>query len=147
MRASARAARVTGRRFRRCSRAANSGTTPPYSACIWICDETTLERIRPCWMTAVLVSSQDVSNARSTRNDCDRPDGLRRVRIQNSKIEIRNNPMSNPKVPPLFGSFNCDSLLALRGAFGEKHNTFEEVHCAVQLRITGMSNALTIFFF
>ena len=41
------AARVTGTRFRRCSRAASSGTTPPYSACRRTCDETTLDKTRP----------------------------------------------------------------------------------------------------
>src|SRR5580765_8360812 len=45
----------------------------------------------------------------------------------------------------LFGSFDRDPLFALRGAFGEKHNAFKEVHSAIELRIAGMSNSLTIF--
>ena len=62
--ASLKAALATGRRFFRCSRAASSGTTPPYSACSLICDETVLDRIFPSRTTAALVSSQEVSMAR-----------------------------------------------------------------------------------
>ena len=62
--ASRKAARATGRRFFKCSRAASSGTTPPYSACSLICEETTLDRIMPSRTTAALVSSQEVSRAR-----------------------------------------------------------------------------------
>ena len=48
-----------------CWREASSGTMPPYSACISICDATTLEWIvRPSSMTAAAVSSQDVSMPR-----------------------------------------------------------------------------------
>src|SRR2546422_4337110 len=60
-----RAVCVTGARLRKCSRVANSGTTPPYSACSWICEETTLDNTRPARTTAALVSSQEVSMARS----------------------------------------------------------------------------------
>ena len=45
--ASSKAVRATGKRFRRCSRAANSGTTPPYSECSRICEDTTLDRTQP----------------------------------------------------------------------------------------------------
>ena len=55
---------ATGIRFLRCSRAASSGTTPPYSACSLICDETVLDKIFPSRTTATLVSSQEVSMAR-----------------------------------------------------------------------------------
>ena len=57
------AACVTGIRFRKCSRAASSGTTPPYSACNLICEEMTLERTSPLRTTAALVSSHEVSMA------------------------------------------------------------------------------------
>src|SRR5206468_3668808 len=60
------AARATGMKLRRCSRAASSGTTPPYAACSEVCEETTFETIRPFRTTAALVSSQDVSNARTS---------------------------------------------------------------------------------
>src|SRR5437867_983708 len=56
---------VTGARLRKCSRVANSGTTPPYSAWSWICEETTLDNTRPVCTTAAAVSSQEVSMARS----------------------------------------------------------------------------------
>src|SRR5687768_6673214 len=64
MPASAKAARATGNRFRKCSRAANSGTTPPYSACNFTCDETTFARTTPSTTTAALVSSQELSIAK-----------------------------------------------------------------------------------
>src|SRR5713101_2228590 len=67
--ASSSAARATGKKFRRCARAANSGTTPPYSACRRICEETMLERTRPRWTTATLVSSQEVSIAKSMNSN------------------------------------------------------------------------------
>src|SRR5881394_2442694 len=38
---------------------------PPYSAWSWICEETTLDNTRPSCTTAALVSSQEVSMARS----------------------------------------------------------------------------------
>src|SRR5947199_419118 len=63
--ASRRAVCVIGARLRKCSRVANSGTTPPYSAWRWICEETTLDNTRPVCTTAALVSSQEVSMARS----------------------------------------------------------------------------------
>src|SRR5207247_5647242 len=63
--ASRRAVCVTGARLRKCSRVANSGTTPPYSAWSWICEETTLDSTRPACTTAAAVSSQEVSMARS----------------------------------------------------------------------------------
>jgi len=55
---------TTGIKFRRCSRAASSGTTPPYSACSLICEETALDKTRPSRTTAALVSSQEVSRAK-----------------------------------------------------------------------------------
>ena len=55
---------TTGIKFRRCSRAASSGTTPPYSACSLICEETALDKTLPSRTTAALVSSQEVSRAR-----------------------------------------------------------------------------------
>src|SRR5881396_1257584 len=63
--ASRKAVCVTGARLRKCSRVANSGTTPPYSAWSWICEETTLDNTRPACTTAAAVSSQEVSMARS----------------------------------------------------------------------------------
>src|SRR5215472_15746258 len=60
--ASAKAWRTTGTIARRCSREANSGTTPPYGWCVAICDETTFESSRsPERTTAAAVSSQEVS--------------------------------------------------------------------------------------
>src|SRR5699024_11157449 len=47
------------------ARLAISGTTPPYSACRSICENTTLERMRrPFSITAAAVSSQEDSRAR-----------------------------------------------------------------------------------
>src|SRR6266850_6764195 len=40
---------------------------------------------------------------------------------------------------------NDDSLLAFRSAFGVEHDSPEEIHCAVELRITGVSNAIAVF--
>jgi hypothetical protein len=46
----------------RCSRDANSGTTPPYGKCVAICENTTLERIcSPERTTEAAVSSQELS--------------------------------------------------------------------------------------
>ncbi len=56
---------ATGIRFRRCSRAASSGTTPPYSAWSLICEETMPDKTLPSRTTATLVSSQEVSMASS----------------------------------------------------------------------------------
>ena len=61
--ASRKADSTTGGRFLRCSRVASSGTTPPYSACSLIWDETTLDSTTPSRTTAALVSSQEVSRA------------------------------------------------------------------------------------
>ena len=61
--ASRNAACATGIRFFKCSRAASSGTTPPYSACSLICEETVLDNTTPSRTTAALVSSQEVSSA------------------------------------------------------------------------------------
>src|SRR4029077_9781498 len=56
------ASRTTGTICRRCSREANSGTTPPYFRCTSICEATTLDRIsRPSATTAAAVSSQEDS--------------------------------------------------------------------------------------
>src|SRR4029077_12563966 len=62
------ASRTTGTICRRCSREANSGTTPPYFRCTSICDATTLDRIsRPSATTAAAVSSQEDSIPRIRR--------------------------------------------------------------------------------
>jgi hypothetical protein len=51
--------------FRRCSREASSGTTPPYLRWMSICEETMLERMRrPSATTAAAVSSQEDSMPR-----------------------------------------------------------------------------------
>src|SRR6266566_1523393 len=63
--ASRNAVCATGTRLRKCSRVANSGTTPPYSAWSWTCEETTLDNTWPACTTAALVSSQELSMARS----------------------------------------------------------------------------------
>ena len=63
--ACARAWRTTGTIWRRCSREASSGTTPPYFWWISICEATTLERTsRPSETMAAAVSSQEDSMAR-----------------------------------------------------------------------------------
>src|SRR5260221_14098336 len=56
---------VTGRKLRRCSRVANSGTTPPYSAWSRAWEETMFDKTRPSRTTAALVSSQEVLLATS----------------------------------------------------------------------------------
>src|SRR5208282_5807648 len=59
------ARRTAGTIARRCSREASSGTTPPYLACVAICEETTEERMRePFSTTAAAVSSQEDSMPR-----------------------------------------------------------------------------------
>ena len=58
------ASAATGMKLRKCSRVANSGTTPPYSAWMAVCDATTLDRTRPSRIIATPVSSQEVSMAR-----------------------------------------------------------------------------------
>src|SRR5882757_5748598 len=61
----ARASRTTGTIWRRCSREASSGTTPPYRRWMSIWEATTLERIsRPSATTAAAVSSQEDSMPR-----------------------------------------------------------------------------------
>src|ERR1035438_4317175 len=63
--ARSRASRVTGTMARRCSREANSGTTPPYLPWVDICEATTDESTRsPSSTTAAAVSSQDDSMPR-----------------------------------------------------------------------------------
>jgi hypothetical protein len=56
------AARTTGTIARRCSRLANSGTTPPNRACVAICEATTEDSVRaPRSTTAAAVSSHELS--------------------------------------------------------------------------------------
>ena len=56
------ALRVTPQMASVCAREAISGTTPPYSLCISICEATTLESsVRPSSTTAAAVSSQELS--------------------------------------------------------------------------------------
>ena len=66
-----RAARTTGTIALRCSRDASSGTTPPYFACIVICEATTLERMTlPFSTTAAAVSSHEDSMPRISLEEC-----------------------------------------------------------------------------
>src|SRR6185437_13365874 len=67
---SAIAARTTGTMARRCSRLASSGTTPPYRACVAICEATTDESVRaPRSTTAAAVSSHELSMPRIRPGD------------------------------------------------------------------------------
>src|ERR1035437_2801244 len=60
-----RASRTTGTMARRCSREANSGTTPPYLPWVIICEATMEERTAsPSSTTAAAVSSQEDSMPR-----------------------------------------------------------------------------------
>src|SRR5689334_6878593 len=96
--------------------------------------------MRPPWTMAALVSSQEVSNARSIDKDFDDESKLRRVEIQSSELECRSGNRRR-----LFGVLDRDSLFAFRCALGKEHDAPEKIHGAVELGIMGMNNALALF--
>src|SRR5262249_53973163 len=102
-RASSSAFLATGIRFRKCSRAANSGTTPPYSACVSTCDETMFDKTRPSCTTAALVSSQEVSKAKSIA------EFYQPGSFQHWRLTVQAQAPPSPSLPRLFGLLRAPS--------------------------------------
>src|SRR5437762_428661 len=132
---------MTGARLRKCSRVANSGTTPPYSAWSWICEETTLDSTRPACTTAAAVSSQEVSMARSVM--ANPPRGL------TSRVsDLALRPGAHGQSVLCRGNF---LILFARRSFEAGHaprverDAFQHVLCPFQLRVMHAQNLLLLF--
>src|SRR6266853_614610 len=132
---------VTGTRLRRCSRVANSGTTPPYSAWSSVCEETTLDNTRPACTTAALVSSQEVSMARSVMAN---PPGGLTTRIS----DVPLSPGAHGQLVFCRGNF---LIPFARRSFAAGHaprverDALEPVFGPFQLRVMHAQNFLALF--
>src|SRR6266516_2067382 len=139
--ASRRAVCVTGARLRKCSRVANSGTTPPYSAWSWICEETTLDNTRPACTTAAPVSSQEVSMASSVM--AKPPRGLA-TRISNLPLRPGAPRQSLFCRGHFLDSFARHSFEAGHAPRVER-DAFQHVLGPFQLRVVHAQNFLALF--
>src|SRR5208283_578968 len=138
--ASRNAVCTTGIKFRRCSRAASSGTTPPYSACNLICEETTLDKTRPSRTTAALVSSQEVSRAkRVMRAGVQALTGHTNIQRQAAPPEMM---AAQQRGPTLFRGHFCRPIRA----FAVKHDALEQISGAFELDVMNVFDADAIGF-